>query len=150
MIWKSSRRKLQTVPESGHEGYWKCQTCEKFFSDEIGTAEISNPIEIKATGHNLEKVEKKAASCTETGYEEYWKCQTCGKLFSDEAGTDEIASLDDIQIPAKGHEEGNEWLSDAENTGKSVLCARKKQKKQIMFMSTKLILSAKSADMNEP
>lgn len=62
----------------------------------------------------------------------------------------EIASLDDIQIPAKGHEEGNEWLSDAENTGKSVLCARKKQKKQIMFMSTKLILSAKSADMNEP
>ena len=36
------------------------------------------------------------------------------------------------------------------NTGKSVLCARKKQKKQIMFMSTKLILSAKSADMNEP
>ena len=36
------------------------------------------------------------------------------------------------------------------NIGKSALCARKKQKKQIMFMSTKLILSAKSADMNEP
>ena len=129
-------KKVANCTESGHEGYWKCQTCEKLFSDEIGTAEISNPIEIKATGHNLEKVEKKAASCTETGYEEYWKCQTCGKLFSDEAGTDEIASLDDIQIPAKGHEEGNEWLSDAEKHWKEcAVCQEKTEEADHVYVN---------------
>ncbi|MZT70594.1 hypothetical protein GT671_15905, partial [Blautia obeum] len=45
--------------EDGHETYWRCQTCKKLFSDAAGTVEISNPTAIKATGHNLEKVEKK-------------------------------------------------------------------------------------------
>ena len=122
--------------ESGYEAYWKCQTCQKFFSDEIGTMEISNPIEIKATGHDLEKIAKKEASCTETGYEEYWKCQTCGKLFSDEAGTDEIVSLDDIQLPAKGHEEGNEWLSDAEKHWKEcAVCQEKTEEADHVYVN---------------
>ena len=78
----------------------------------------------------------KAASCTETGYEEYWKCQTCGKLFSDEAGTDEIASLDDIQIPAKGHEEGNEWLSDAEKHWKEcAVCQEKTEEADHVYVN---------------
>ena len=57
-----------------------------------------------AAGHDLEKAEKKAASCTEAGYEEYWKCKTCGKLFSDEAGTTEISNP--VGIPATGHSYG--------------------------------------------
>ena len=56
---------------------------------------------IPAAGHNLEKVEKKDASCTEAGYEAYWRCQTCKKLFSDEAGTVEISNP--TAIKATGH-----------------------------------------------
>ena len=63
--------------------------------------EISNPTAIKATGHNLEKVEKKDAGCTEDGHETYWKCNTCKKLFSDEAGTVEISNP--TAIKATGH-----------------------------------------------
>ena len=59
---------------------------------------------IPAAGHNLEKVEKKDASCTEAGYEAYWRCQTCKKLFSDEAGTVEINNR--MDIPATGHSYG--------------------------------------------
>ena len=56
---------------------------------------------IPATGHNLEKVEKKDAGCTKDGYEAYWRCQTCKKLFSDEAGTVEISNP--TAIKATGH-----------------------------------------------
>ena len=87
-------------------------------------------------GHSLEKIEKKEAGCTESGYEAYWKCQICEKLFSDEAGTDEIVSLDDIQIPAKGHEEGNEWLSDAEKHWKEcAVCQEKTEEADHVYVN---------------
>ena len=168
--------------EAGYEAYWRCQTCKKLFSDEAGTVEINNRMDIpatghsygvvtytwsadnrkctaerkctvcddaesetadatatvvqeksctlpelttysvtfgnsafgtqtkenvqtaEATGHDLEAVEKKEASCTEDGYEAYWKCNTCEKLFSDEAGTVEINNR--MDIPATGHSYG--------------------------------------------
>ena len=64
IILKRQKRKMPAAPEDGYETYWKCNTCKKLFSDEAGTVEISNPTTIKATGHNLEKVEKKDAGCT--------------------------------------------------------------------------------------
>ena len=129
-------KKVASCTESGHEGYWKCQTCEKLFSDETGKTVISESIEIPALGHSLEKIEKKEAGCTESGYEAYWKCQICEKLFSDEAGTDEIVSLDDIQIPAKGHEEGNEWLSDAEKHWKEcAVCQEKTEEADHVYVN---------------
>ena len=135
-ILEKIEKKEASCIESGYEGYWKCSTCEKLFADEVGRTEISQPVEISATGHDLEKIEKKEAGCTESGYEAYWKCQTCGKLFSDEAGTDEIASLDDIQIPAKGHEEGNEWLSDAEKHWKEcAVCQEKTEEADHVYVN---------------
>ena len=129
-------KKEADCTESGHEGYWKCQTCEKLFSDETGKTEISESVEIPALGHSLEKIEKKEVGCTESGYEAYWKCQICEKLFSDEAGTDEIVSLDDIQIPAKGHEEGNEWLSDAEKHWKEcAVCQEKTEEADHVYVN---------------
>ena len=172
-------KKEASCTEDGYEAYWKCNTCEKLFSDEAGTVEINNRMDIpatghsygvvtytwsadnrkctaerkctvcddaesetadatatvvqeksctlpelttysvtfgnsafgiqtkenvqtaEATGHDLEAVEKKEASCTEDGYEAYWKCQTCKKLFSDEKGTKEINNP--IEIKATGH-----------------------------------------------
>lgn len=129
-------KKVASCTESGHEGYWKCQTCEKLFLDETGKTVISESIEIPALGHSLEKIEKKEAGCTESGYEAYWKCQICEKLFSDEAGTDEIVSLDDIQIPEKGHEEGNEWLSDAEKHWKEcAVCQEKTEEADHVYVN---------------
>ena len=129
-------KKEASCTEAGYEAYWKCQTCKKLFSDETGKTEISESIEIPALGHSLEKIEKKEAGCTESGYEAYWKCQICEKLFSDEAGTDEIVSLDDIQIPAKGHEEGNEWLSDAEKHWKEcAVCQEKTEEADHVYVN---------------
>ena len=94
-------QKNASCTETGYEAYWRCKKCAKLFSDEAGTDEISNPVEINANGHALEKVEKKEAGCTESGHEEYWKCKNCAKLFSDEAGTHEISKL--VEINANGH-----------------------------------------------
>ena len=95
-------QKNASCTETGYEAYWRCKNCAKLFSDEAGTDEINNPVEINANGHNLEKVEKKEAGCTETGHEAYWKCKNCAKLFSDEAGTHEISNP--VEINASGHD----------------------------------------------
>ena len=94
-------QKNASCTETGYEAYWRCKNCAKLFSDEAGTDEINNPVEINANGHNLEKVEKKEAGCTETGHEAYWKCKNCAKLFSDEAGKIEINNP--VKINANGH-----------------------------------------------
>ena len=53
--------------------------------------------------HNAVKTEAKAATCTEAGNKEYWYCAGCKKYFTDAACQNEIA-LDQLVIPAKGHE----------------------------------------------
>ena len=94
-------QKNASCTETGYEAYWRCKKCAKLFSDEAGTHEIINPVEINANGHALKKVEKKAPTCTGIGYEAYWKCSKCAKLFSDEAGTHEINNP--LKINANGH-----------------------------------------------
>ena len=66
-----------TCTKNGYEAYWKCKNCAKLFSDEAGTHEISKPVEINASGHDLKKVEKKAPTCTEIGWEAYDTCSHC-------------------------------------------------------------------------
>ena len=95
-------QKNASCTETGYEAYWRCKKCAKLFSDEAGTHEIINPVEINANGHALKKVEKKAPTCTGIGYEAYWKCSKCAKLFSDEAGTHEINNP--VEINANGHD----------------------------------------------
>ena len=94
-------QKNASCTETGYEAYWRCKKCAKLFSDEAGTHEIINPVEINANGHALKKVEKKAPTCTGIGYEAYWRCKNCAKLFSDEAGTHEINNP--VEINANGH-----------------------------------------------
>ena len=53
-------QKNASCTETGYEAYWRCKKCAKLFSDEAGTHEINNPVEINANGHALKKVEKKA------------------------------------------------------------------------------------------
>ena len=89
--------KEASCTEDGNIEYWKCNRCEKFFSDEAGTTEITEEETVtEALGHDLEHIPAKAATVKETGNIGYWKCRNCGKLFSDAKGTKEIEQGDTV------------------------------------------------------
>ena len=91
-----------TCTEDGNIEYWTCSKCDKLFLDENGTSETTlEAVTIQASGHSLEKIEAKNATCTEDGNIEYWTCSTCHKLYSDENGTAET-TLEAVTIQA-GH-----------------------------------------------
>ena len=103
--------KKATCIESGKAEYWYCSVCKKYFSDEAGTKEttLADTV-IPATGHQLNKTDRKAATCTEAGNTEYWSCSVCKKYFSDEAGTKET-TLATTVVPATGHHYGEYQLT---------------------------------------
>ena len=106
--------KAATCTEAGNTEYWYCSVCKKYYSDEDEKKEISlADTVIPATGHQLSKRDRKAATCTEAGNTEYWYCSVCKKYFSDEDGKQEISLVDTV-IPA-GHQ-----LSKTE--GKKATC----------------------------
>ena len=71
-----------TCTEDGNEAYYKCSECGKYFSDEAGNTEISlEDTVIAATGHKVEKLPGKAATCTEDGLTEGEKCSVCGEVI---------------------------------------------------------------------
>ena len=47
---------------------------------------------IAATGHSIQAVAAKAATCTEAGCIAHYKCDTCSKLFSDAQGATEVTA----------------------------------------------------------
>ena len=47
---------------------------------------------IAATGHSIQAVAAKAATCTEAGCTAHYKCDTCSKLFSDAQGATEVTA----------------------------------------------------------
>ena len=107
--------KAATCTEAGNIEYWYCSVCKKYFSDEDEKKEISFAATvIPATGHQLSKRDRKAATCTEAGNTEYWYCSVCKKYFSDEDEKKEISFADTV-IPATGHQ-----LSKTE--GKAATC----------------------------
>jgi len=95
-----------TCTSTGTEAYWTCQRdgCGKRFSDAEGKNEITEPVVIKALGHDLKATARVEPTCTSTGTEAYWTCQRdgCGKLFSDAEGKNEIEAP--VVIPALGHD----------------------------------------------
>ena len=61
-----------TCEEPGSEGYWRCEVCEKIFSDANAENEIAGIQSIPATGHNWGTgVITTPASCTESGIMTY-------------------------------------------------------------------------------
>lgn len=72
-------------------------------------------IEVAASGHNLSKVDGKAATASETGYREHWACSRCGGLFSDKDALNEI-TVSDVTIPKVDEQEtGNRGENDNSN-----------------------------------
>ena len=82
---------LTEVPEipatcitDGTEAYWKCSGCGRIFSDEEGTAEISEPVLVKANGHlwSKEYMTDKKPTCKEAGSESF-HCVVCDTVKED-------------------------------------------------------------------
>ena len=91
-----------TCTENGNVAYWTCTACEKIFTDETCTKEITlAETVVTAAGHNGVKTDANAATCTEDGNVAYWTCD-CGKIFADEAYTKEI-TLAETVVTATGH-----------------------------------------------
>ncbi len=97
--------KAPTDTENGNNAYYTCETCHKVFKDEAGTQETTVEDETLPSleHHELTKVEVKDPTCTQTGNREYYSCSICGKLYRDETAKFRV-SLDDVTIPALGHE----------------------------------------------
>lgn len=82
--------KAATHTEAGNIEYWKCDSCNMYFSDMNAKTEIpESSIIIPAIGHELTHVDAKAATYTETGNIEHWKCESCDKYFLDAQGKTE-------------------------------------------------------------
>ncbi len=87
--------KVEEKPAScdneGTKEYWKCSHCEKAFTTQDGTVEISNMDDyIISPTHTIELVEEGvSATCGTFGELPVYRCTYCGDTFSDEKGENE-------------------------------------------------------------
>ena len=90
-----------TCTKDGNTAYYHCSACDKNFSDEAGTKEITNleTVKIPATGHTMKPHPAIPADCTKNGIKEYWECEKCGNKYSDAQGTNEITNVLDPKRP---------------------------------------------------
>ena len=91
-----------TCKVQGTIEYWHCKRCEKNFSDEACTKEVTD-LKAPLAAHTLTKTEPKAATCTEAGNNAYWTCSVCEKVFSDAEGKNETTVAEQT-IPALNHD----------------------------------------------
>ena len=90
--------------EQGNILHWYCQTCEKYFSDVDGTAEISYEETLRpAKPHLPVEMPGKEATCAEPGKYTYYVCSTCANTFLDEACT-QACDKEDLTIDTLPHD----------------------------------------------
>ena len=99
-----------TCTTDGNVEYWECSLCQKDFSDDKGTAEITDIVK-SALGHSLIKTDEKAPTCTDDGNRAYWTCTECRNIFSDDAGLNPT-TLADVTVSATGHNWSKNWSYD--------------------------------------
>lgn len=74
--------KAETCTEDGNIAYWYCSKCEKYFSDEEGTEEVTlEETVVKATGHTAVIDEAVAPTYKTTGLTEGSHCSICGVVI---------------------------------------------------------------------
>ena len=96
-----------TCTSEGNIKYYTCTNCGRYFlrnekiTNKIDATETSaDKVKTPKTGHTLNKVNGKPATCTEAGNIEYYECSVCKGKFADSNGTQ---SVENIVIPALGH-----------------------------------------------
>ncbi len=83
---------------------------------------------LAALGHEMTKIEAKAATCEETGNKEYWYCSRCDKYFSDAKGKTET-TVERETLKALGHSYGQPvwtWADDGKTAEVKIVCANDK------------------------
>ena len=98
--------------KDGNVEYWHCDTCGQNFSNAEGTAAL-DVTTIAKTFHKKVYVDYVDATCTKPGHRGYFHCVNCGRNFWNGWDGDDDNTLEDMTIPAKGHDW--EWR----NTGSS-------------------------------
>lgn len=74
--------KAETCTEDGNIAYWYCSKCEKYFSDEEGTEEVTlEETVVKTTGHTAVIDEAVAPTYKTTGLTEGSHCSICGVVI---------------------------------------------------------------------
>ena len=74
--------KESTCTEDGNIAYWYCSSCEKYFTDEKGTTEVSqNNTVIKAPGHTIVVDPAVEATYESTGLTEGSHCSVCNTVL---------------------------------------------------------------------
>lgn len=86
-----------TCTEDGNIEYWRCEICDKLYSDINAFNEITGVV-IQKLGHNLKNAPAKDATCTTVGWEAYEYCSRC-----DYTTYSEIEAFDHV-IPS-------DWIS---------------------------------------
>ncbi|MDE6399068.1 MAG: hypothetical protein K2L51_07085, partial [Clostridiales bacterium] len=80
-----------TCKTAGNIEYYHCEDCDKYYSDQSGTNEITlQEATLPLAAHTLEKIEGTSSTKEEAGNIEYYKCSECGKYFRDAEGKTEI------------------------------------------------------------
>ena len=99
------------------------QICRKpLYGSSSNVAIIRLPLSFQGT-HKLKDHPKKLPNCTTPGTEYYSECTKCGKLFKEIDGIEKVVNLEDLIIPALGHEEDEvNWGWD--RTGHYSQCKR--------------------------
>ena len=96
-------KKEAECEKDGIAGHYYCSECNKAFSDELGTKELTEEeLIIPKTGHDIVIVDEVPATCTADGHNFYFMCSLCGRLFRDSSAEKET-SLENEVIPMHDH-----------------------------------------------
>lgn len=115
--------KAATCTQPGNQAYYKCSGCNKCYSDAAGTQEVTEAeMQISKTGHKMDAVPEKTATCTESGNRAYWSCKNCGQIFADASGNT-ATTPDAVTIKATGHTY-TEFVDDGNGTTHTKSCSK--------------------------
>ncbi len=92
---------------AGNRVYYKCNDCERLFSDANGTQETTlENVTKPAVGHDFEygHHERVEPTCEYGGSIEYYTCSRCQKRYTEETAENEITNYDDIWLDSLGHD----------------------------------------------
>ncbi len=91
-----------TCEAAGNIEYWYCSGCDKYFTDEACTTEISkDSTVISALGHDYGTlISAKNATCTDAGNVAYYQCSVCKLYFNENK---EVKTWAELEIDKKEH-----------------------------------------------
>ena len=122
--------KKATCTEDGYTGDTHCKICD---------AKLESGSAVKATGHKLVKVDRKAADHKADGKKAHYACETCKALFLDKDGKKPVEEKD-LVIKKVDHKYVD--ASDPTHHWKTCACGDTTEKEEHSFGEWKIITKA--------